>query len=467
MLGRLIVAKTCLAVLLCTNAAWAETLSDAWAEALVRNSGLASHHQRAVASSYRAEAARAGRLPQARVRGSYNVRSDEASFLVDPPVLGFDRLPFAQREAALAEAEVKAPLYTSGRITSAIRAAEAASAAACQQTAVTRLDLLLAIGLTYFDVLRAERELEVAEQEVAALSAHEGVVQKKFDQRRVPRNDLLAAQVAAATARQNQLRQFHRLQTVRGRYNRLLSRPVATRPTLVDIQFARLPYTLPQLEEIAYSRRPELLRLQAAADSKRYEAERLLASGRPQVSAVGRYDFQENRFQTPQSIATAAVVIDWQLFEGGRKRRAASAEHAEAASHQRSLEDFRRQVALDLLTAWHDREEATARGRVASQTLEAAQEDLRVARARYANGMAVNADVLDAQSRKVQVQRDVYNARYDEAAAQLRLRHAAGLLEAEPADPAASPEAVETLAPLPPVRPEELPGIDREAVYGP
>lgn len=407
----------------------AETLVEAWSIALANNSKLAATEYQSAASAHDLASTRTERLPDASLRSSYIVRSDSPSFRVPNALPGLDRFAFLQREAAAAEVQVRVPVYTSGRIKNSIASAQATLSASEYDAAATRSDILLAIGEAYLSVLRVRRELEVALQDLTSLSAHETEVKSLFDQQRVPRNDLLAAQVTTAAARQNRLRAQHRLQTVRAAYNRLLGRPLNAMFQLHELRLPWLPQSLDQLEQIAWRQRPELLRLKASADSRYFEAQRLLAARRPQISAVGRYEFEENRFQTPQAITSASIVVDWNLLDGGRRTRSANAELARAASLSRLVEDFKLQVSLDLLSSWNDRQEAAARLDVAAQTVEHADENLRVSRLRYTSGMAVQTEVLDAQSRRTQVARDYFNAAYDLTLSQLRLRHAGGMVD--------------------------------------
>jgi len=408
----------------------AETLADAWGIALAANAELAASEYEQVAAEWDLQSVRSMRLPGASLRSAYTVRSDTPSFRVDNSILpGFDRFAFAQREAASAQAEVQTPLYTSGRIKHAIQAAQAKLAITGHQAAVTRMDLLLRIGDAYLSVLRNQHEWEVAEQDVATRTAHEKEVQVLFHESRVPRNDLLAAQVTTATAIQHRLRRQHQRQTAGATYNRLLGRPLGTSFTLVELELPWLNHTLDQLEQIAWQQRPDLMKIQSSINARYFESQRLLATRKPQVRVVGRFQYEENRFQDPQSLATAAVVVDWNPFDGGRSKRAAQAELARGASLNRMLEDLRTQVSLELLTIWNMREEAARRRELAVRTLQQADENLRVSRLRYARGLSVHSEVLDAQSRRTQVKKDYYNANYDMAQAQLHLRHAAGIIE--------------------------------------
>lgn len=412
------------------GASAAEGLAAAWTEALARNPQLAAAQLDATAAQEDLEAARTGRLPNAYIRGNYAVRSDETSFRFDNPLApGTTFLePFRQREGAGSAAAVNLPIYAGGGINNSILGAEARLAAAGQATAMSRMNLLLQVAEAYVETLRIQRQVEVASQNLAGLEAHLAEVQRHFDQQQVPQTDLLAAQVAVSNAQQLRLRRLHQLDVTRGEYNRLLSRPLEMPVELEEAVMPPLPYTIDQLEQTGLSKRPDLAEMQAKCDARRYEAERLKADARPHVSATGRHDFEENRYQTPQGIATAAVVMEWNLYDGGRARRASSAELARASSLARMVEDLRSRIALDVRTQWNSQQEAASRLQVALKAVEHADENLRVMQLRFAEGLTVSSKVLDAQTLRSQVASDLYDAAYDCCLASIRLRHAAGIL---------------------------------------
>lgn len=425
-----VVAKVLALMLFGGGVCRGESLADAWWQALANNPQLAAAQLDEAAVRQDVSVAATGRLPTAWALGSYSARSDQRNFRFANPLLPGQQFvsPYAQREGAGAAAGVTLPIYTGGEVSNRIMSAEANAAASAQGTASSRLELLLGVGEAYIAVLRSQRELEVAEQNLAYLAAHERDVQCFYDQQRVPRSDVLSARVAAASAEQLRLRRSHQLDTARAEYNRLLSRPLCTPVQLDEETLSPLADGVEQLQQMAFQRRPELAQLQASANARQFEAERLRASARPHVNAVGRYDFDENRFQTPQAITSAAIVVDWNYYDAGRSRRAASAELTRAASLEKLAEDLRSRIALDVLTECNSAQEAFARQQVAACTLEQAEENLRVSSLRFAQGATVESEVLGAQARRAQAASDNYNAGYDLTLAGLRLRYAVGLL---------------------------------------
>ncbi|MBN1852437.1 MAG: TolC family protein [Pirellulales bacterium] len=407
----------------------AESLSDAWTLAVANNAQLAASKLQEEAAQYDLDATTAERIPSAWLRSSYTLRSDSPSFRILDPIPGVDsfRFPYTQREAAGVAAHVRVPIYTSGRIKHSILGAQSRLAAEQYDAMMARNELMLAVGESYLAVLRAQRELTVADQNLAALSAHEAKVRCFFDQKRVAGNELLAAQVSTASAQQGRLRMLSQLEIARGKYNRLLGRPLETPVQLEEIILPMMQRNLEELKQMARQERPDLLQVRASVDAQMSESRRIQAAGLPQVSALGSYEFEENRYNSPEGIASASVIVDWNFFDRQRKSRVV-AEITRAASLNRLVEDLSTRIELEILTAWNDRHTAIERLKVATQALEHAEESLRIAQVRFMRGMNVSSDVLDAQHQRIQMERDYYNSAYDQTLSELRLRYAAGIL---------------------------------------
>src|SRR5512133_428390 len=115
-----------LAVLLCASpGAHAETLQDAWAMALQHDQSLAAVRSQAEATGLDADAARAQRWPTIAVAGSYSQLDDSPAF--DFAFAGLPITPpemFEDDKLVTGTAAISIPLFTSGRISSSIAAAE-------------------------------------------------------------------------------------------------------------------------------------------------------------------------------------------------------------------------------------------------------------------------------------------------------------------------------------------------------
>jgi outer membrane protein TolC len=415
----------------------AETLEDAWSAALAHNQRLAAARMGQVAAAEDLGAAAAERMPNVSLYSAYTVRSDTPSFVVREPIPGFGsfQFPFANQNAASVSTDVQLPIYTGGRITNSIRSANARKTASEWDTAQVRLDLLFEVGEAYLGVLRLEREVEAARSESESLAAHAEDIARRAAEERALHGDVLAAQVAARSAQQRWSQQLRALEVARGRYNRFVGRPANSNVELVEPQLEALPYDLDQLVQVAYDRRPDLRSLMSTSDAHEYAAWSVRGSGRPQITASVGTQYEENRFTDPQTLSTAAVAVDWNLFDGGKIERLSDAERARAASIRCLAEDLKSQIAVDLLAAWNDAALAADQLQLATQTVAYATELHRTIQLRFNCGMELSAAVLDAQARLTNAQSDESHARYQRASAHLRLRYLAGILAPESTGP--------------------------------
>jgi outer membrane protein len=83
-------------------------------------------------------------------------------------------------------------------------------------------------------------------------------------------------------------------------------------------------------------------------------------------------------------------------------------------------------VALQVRQAWLDTQETGKRIDVARTALASAEENLRLARDRYNQGLTNHTEVLEAETLRTRSHTNYYAALYDAAFARLRLKRATG-----------------------------------------
>ena len=429
--GRRPLLVAALAVALSAPAAGAETLEEAWARALANDRGLAAARSQAEAAGLEADAARAQRWPTLAVGGGYTWLDESPAFdfsftglpLVPPPL-------FAGDDFASATATLSVPVFTGGRISSGIAAAEARGRGAGAQALGAEQDLKLAVAEDYVGVLRARRALAVADSNVRTLEALAADVGAMFERELVPKNELLAVQVALADARQNRLRAANGADIAQAAYNRRLGEPL-DRPAEVESAVpapATLPNELEALVVMAQERRTELAALgeQAQAYGQLAKAER--ARVLPQLSLMGGYNYLENQFLDDEAVASAGVGVQWALFDGGQARKRAAALERTRRATLEQREDAESMIALQVRQAWLGIEETRQRVRVTADAVDQAEENLRIARERYGAGLGTQTQLLEAETLRVRALTNRDDAELDAGLARLRLARAVGAL---------------------------------------
>jgi len=412
-------------------AARAETLAEAWALAATQDNALAAVRSQAEAAQLDAAAARGQRWPSLAVGGAYTRLDDSPAF-----DFGFTGLPIVAPELFggddfwMGAATVTVPLFTGGRISSSIAAAEARGRGAGAQVAGAEEDVKLAVADAYVDVLRARKALEVADSNVTTLESLVSDIGAMFERELVPKNDLLAVQVALADARQGRLRAANAAEIALASYNRRVGEPL-TRAADLDETLpvpADLPSDPAELVKAAVEKRSELKVLDEQATAYGQLAKTERARVLPQLSLTGAYNYLENTFLDDEDFASVGVGVQWAVFDGGQARKRAAALDRSRRATEQQRADVESLIALQVRQSWLDVDETRQRIQVTAGAVEQAEENLRIARERYGAGLGTQTQLLEAESLRVQALSNRDNAVLDAGLAKLRLARAVGAL---------------------------------------
>ncbi|MCA6215055.1 TolC family protein [Ideonella sp. B7] len=398
----------------------AETLNQAFEQALQVDGKLKASERQIGAAQSAVDAAQGLSLPSFAVDAAYNHWSEAPAVQATVPMLGTLQMPVMEVNGGVYRAGVSVPLYTSGALSRNTQAAEATLGAARSDTERTRQDLKLQVAEAYINVLRARSLLALAESGVQTLASHLKDVNAYLDKGLVARNDQLAAQAASDNARQDRIRARTAVQIAESAYNRLLGRPL-TQPVAID----EITLTPADLATPDPGRtRSEVTALIRQTEALRAQSEAARAQGGPQVVLSGGFNQMDNRYLAKEGLWNVAVGLHWSIFDGGvhRSQADALAARADAVAAQRA--DAETQVALQQHADRLLVDEAAARTEAAQSAVTQADENLRVARDRYQSGVGTNTEVLDAETLRLKSHNNLSNARYDHALAVQRLKRA-------------------------------------------
>ncbi len=406
--------------------AWAETLEDAWDSAINNNHQIKSAKADTSASEQQLQSAQGQRLPDLNVSSGYTQFSETPA--AKAQIAGQStQFSTTQAGSVKAQAIASVPIFTSGRISHNIDAAEASLQAVQSNETTSVLNIKMQVAEAYITVLRMESALQVAQSHVDTLELHMKDVNNLFDQGMVARNDVLAANVELVNAQQLVVQADNQLDIGRARYNRLLDRNLADTVKLTH-QFPDTPQgTLNELSSTAIKQRPELVALAQQIESLDQQAQSVKAGLLPQVAVNGGYQYQENRYQAFQGLWMANVGMEWKIFDGSSGHRS-DAITRQAMSLKEQRDDLSSMIGLQVRQAWLDIQETQKRIAVTQQAIAQADENLKVTTDRYQQGLSTNTDVLKAEDLRTTIHGNFNNATYDAALATLHLRRAVGVL---------------------------------------
>ncbi len=407
-------------------AAGAETLEQAWQLAIENNHRIKSAKAATGASTQQLFSAQGQRFPEVKINGGYTQLSETPAIQTD--LLGLSaEFPTGQAGSGNAKAIVSVPVYTGGRISHNISAAEAALQAAKQNEMTSVQDIKMQVTEAYINVLRAESAKQVAQSHIDSLEAHTLDVTNLYEQDMVARNDLLSAQVELANARQRIVQVSNQLDIASSLYNRLLDRPLAHPLALADLQPALPEGELLQLSRSALQHRPELALFSRQIESLEQQAKSTKSDLLPQLTVNGGYQYQQNRYQVHEGMWMVNVGMEWKLFDGSTRHKS-NAIIAQALELKEQRDDLRSRITMQVRQAWLDIQETRKRIAVNQAAIDQAEENMKVTTERYREGLSTQTDVIKAEDLRTITHDNFNNARFDHALAILQLRWSLGVL---------------------------------------
>jgi outer membrane protein TolC len=129
-----------------------------------------------------------------------------------------------------------------------------------------------------------------------------------------------------------------------------------------------------------------------------------------------------------EDVWSATVGLRWDIFDGGIAQNNAHAILQKAEALNNIRDDTASVISLQVRQAYLDIEETHKRIPVTREALAQSEENLRVAKDRYREGIGTNTEVLDAESLRIRSYSNYYNAVYDSVIAGVRLQYATGEL---------------------------------------
>jgi len=270
-------------------------------------------------------------------------------------------------------------------------------------------------AIIYFDLLESQKMVNVAEQEVDRVQSHLKVAKSLYEEGVITKNDLLQAEVRLSDSRQRLLTARNVRAVNESRLNNALVRPLKTPVEGVDI---KMPTVFPEIDlekawETARSDRPEIRIVTDTLRSLDLEQDAKKAEYYPKFIVNGSYDYQENRYQLHEGNWALTFGMSLNLFNGGKTR----AEIAKIDRQKMKLVEEKDrlvdEIKLEVEKYVLDTNTARERVSVTKDSMQQAEENLRINRVKYEEGVGTATDVLDAVTLLTVAETNHYRAVYD------------------------------------------------------
>jgi len=400
------------------------TLPKAIEISLANNPGLASARHDVDAASAQREVAFGALLPKIGLGGGYtNYRDDR---LMKPRRRGTSEALQFTDELVSGDIVLAMPLYTGGRLTNQVKAADLITRSAKQQFFYSRTELVFNVSSVFYSMLGQREVIKSLIFSQKALQEHHKKAKELLDAQKAARVDLLRTEVRLADIEQRLIRERNVLNIKRFLLVSLLglSRPNKSLQIEGKLVLVDVPAGLAQGLATAFGNRQDYQSMKSRIAAQRKNLDIAKAGRLPEVSLRTSYG---NRWAGDSAerneVGEAGIFVDMWVFEGGQIGARIRRERSRLIAQEEALRQLKLQIQLEVETATSNIESSRARIGVTKKAVEQAKESLRIEREKYDLGKGAITDVLDAQSALLDSQMNYYQglAAYNTALSQFRL----------------------------------------------
>lgn len=386
---------------------------------------------------------RSSAFPQVSLQGS-GVR------LRDPSILNsssFDKVPQEFRDALVPVASnmfdvnvsVKQPIYTAGKVSTALRLARESLEEKDAAGDVVRQQLTYRVLRAFNDLLLSEANLGVVEETRRQRQEHLEQARERFKNGVATEIDTLRSEVNVANMEPELIRAANRVRLARAVINNLIVTDLEAETRIAgELRYRPWPVgPLGEMQARALGIRPEMEVARKQVEQARLMASLARAENKLSVDMDGQWGYAvrqpQNFFDNQFSRWSLMFSFKLPLFDSGRKAGLVRQALARQRAAERRLARLENDVRLEVKQAYDDMRSSEEAISAAELSVAQAEKVRRMMQANYQYGAATTLDVTDSQTALVVARNSLINATYDYEMAKARLRLASGIpiLDAE------------------------------------
>jgi outer membrane protein len=313
-----------------------------------------------------------------------------------------------------------------------INRAKEINIAAGHQLERTDQEILFRVVQSYYGVLLATKQLEVAEQSEKTAKSIMDRSQVRYDAGLVVKSDLLSAKVRLASREQELIRARNNLELALAQFNIALgvSTDAQYQPADSLAERTLTAGSLPDLEQKALTTRPDLKRIEAQQSAQELSVAIAKSSFGPRLKAFAGWELDNPTFHAGGGGNNwlGGIELQIDLFQGGAKRAALSRERANAGKIAALKQAASDAVRLEVRQAYYDQDASRQQVEVARTAIAQAQDSLRINQDRYDGGLLTITDLLSTEEAARRSQADYWQAVYQYHITYANLELASGTL---------------------------------------
>ena len=425
------------------------TLEDSIQIARQTNLSIQTTQERVTSAEAQVRTAYAGLLPNVSLNSSYRYAGAlpksvlEAGGAFGPPGAGGEmpalptvdsdsetiiELEFGAHHNFQADLTLNQPIFAWGRYYKNYQSAKLSLQAAHKELDAAYNQLVLDVSEAFYRVLLSLEFVKVSEQTVELVEKQLKIAQNLFDAGASTNFDVLRAEVLLANAKSNRIRAKNGERAAMDFYKNVLNIDLGESIQVQgSLEQPILELDLDPLIQRGLEKRPELHQIQFTEGAAKKQVDVAKTRNRPALSFFSNYQLDHNeRLEEMNRIWNLGFALNIPIFDGLATRAAVKQAESGLKQTQLGKQQMIDAIELEIRSAYLNLLEAKTLIDVQRETVEQAQESVRIANLRYENGMITSVELTDAQLALSQAEVNRLQSLHDYAVGLARLEKAIG-----------------------------------------
>jgi len=318
-------------------------------------------------------------------------------------------------------------LYDFGKTSSNISASKYALQAKEMEALRARNYTAFDFTLAYLDLLESEKLLTVTAEEVKRYEAHRKDTEARYKAGVITRNELLQADVTLSDSLQRLLTAENSRSLKASRINSLVQKPLNDEVRPEEIQSdPAAGMSLDDAWAVAEAENPEIKDLEALIRAKEEGLSSIKSEFLPSIYVSGGYEYLENQYMVHQDNWSFIAGVNLNLFAGGASNGKIRMAAGELKALRMTRDKLLDAVRLEVKRAYLDIQSSVRKIEVTRTAVAQAEENLRLQKLRYREGVGTTTEVLDAVTLLTTAETNSWKALYGLKRAEAGLLYAMG-----------------------------------------
>ncbi len=311
-------------------------------------------------------------------------------------------LKIGDRDNWVLGVELVQPIFTGGKILQQYKIAKCSEALTKEMLQREKSELLLKVDEAYWRVISLQQKVKLADSYLSLVQKHVEDLNNAYAEGIVTQNELLKAQVKLGEAKLSTLQAGNGYKLALMALNQVIGLEPDTSTELVPQQEDDVECPAVSLDTVLETR-PDYQMLKRQKDINQSLHKIAISKYYPNIVFQGSahslkpniYNSMEDEFGSSWQIG---ILAQMELFHFGERMQEARVTRNNVKISELKLQEAKELINLQISSFRNQFTEAEAKLEIAENSLEQAEENLRVCQSRFDEGMLRSSDLLEAQS---------------------------------------------------------------------